>query len=203
MRLPALAILLLIPLATSIAQETNFSEGPQYLMTTGNTLLLRSIATPSLNLSSQTLAGTTDVPRPIETPAFASAETIVYLSSVYWGDHVSEQDLARRLETPSATADQTARYMNYVADQVAGAYQTPVTEAAEFAPGPLIVELTGGATPANLPASIFDTGVTGMSDTQSPQQRGFGMSLGEVAAYWKSHKRQSPRVFTNQDLRRR
>jgi hypothetical protein len=56
--------------------------------------------------------------------------------------------------------------------------------------------------PANLPASIIDTGVTGITDPQSLMERGYGVSLGEFAAFVKAHKRSGARVLTNDDLRK-
>ncbi|HTT22362.1 MAG TPA: hypothetical protein VMG82_25770 [Candidatus Sulfotelmatobacter sp.] len=214
MRLQCLPLLFLLVVGTSMAQETSFAVGPQYLITTENTMWLRPIATPSMNLGGGSLAGTSEVPSPVEVPAFAPPETIVYLNNVYWGDHTPEEVFAQRLEPPSMTADQTAWYMNYVASQTAAATQGSYTGSAETAmvPSPSaqtselagvsnIIELTGGPMPTNLPASIFDPGVTGTTDPQSLQQR--GLSLGEVAAFLRAHKRQGPRVFTNQDLRRK
>ena len=51
MRFHSLLVLLVVFSGISAAQETNFPVGPQYLITTENTMLLRSIATPSLSLS--------------------------------------------------------------------------------------------------------------------------------------------------------
>lgn len=195
MRLQPFLVLLIVLVGISAAQETNFSVGPQYLITTDNPILLRPIATPSLSLGEQTPAGTSEL------PAFAPDETIVYLQNVYWGDHHAEEVFARRLETPNMTPEQTAGYMNFVASQTAAA-QAPPTETAEVGVSPQVIELTAGPMPTNLPSSIFDTGVTGMADPQSLLQRGYGLSLGEVAAYWKTHKRQAAHVFTNQDLHR-
>jgi len=215
MRLQPFLVLLVVLVGTCSAQETNFPVGPQYLVTMGNPMLLRPIATPSLSLGEQTLAGTTEVPRPVELPTFAPDETIVYLGNVFWGDHQPEAVLSRRLEPPTMTADQTAWYMNYVASQAAAAQASspemteapaigaPSTETAQAGAGPQVIELTGGPMPANLPSSILDTGVTGMTDPQALLQRGYGLSLGEVAAYWKTHKGQAPRVLTNQDLQRK
>jgi hypothetical protein len=214
MRLQPFLVLLVVLVGICAAQETNFPVGPQYLVTMGNPMLLRPIATPSLSLGEQTLAGTTEVPRPVELPAFAPDETIVYLGKVYWGDHQSDAVFSRRLDPPTMTADQTAWYMNYVASQTAAAQsfsmetaEAPAAaiqsmEIAQTGAGPQVIELTGGPMPANLPSSIFDTGVTGMTDAPSLLQRKYGLSLGEVAAYWKTHKRYARRVFTNQDMHR-
>ncbi len=192
---------LLILVGISFAQDTNFLVGPQYLVTTSNTMLLRPIATPSLSLGGETLAGTAEVPRVVEPPAFAPLETIIYLNNVYWGDHKAEEVVARRLEPPSMAPEQTQWYMNAVANQAQPAPKTP-TEVAESPTLANAIELSGGAIPSNLPSSLMDTGVTGMTTPQSLLHRGYGVSLGEIAAYWKAHKRQASRVLTNQDVHR-
>jgi len=200
MRFQSLLVLLVVFTGISVGQETNFPVGPQYLITAGNPLFFRPIQAPSLSIrGDEVLAGTSAVPRPVEIPAFAPVETIVFLRSVYWGDHKPELLLAQRLEAPIMTPEQTTWYMNYVASQAAA--EASVTEPAEA--GPTVIELTGGPVPANLPSSLLDTGVTGMTDPHSLLQRGYGISLGEVAAYWKTHKRQAPHIFTNQDVRRK
>jgi len=209
MRLQNLPLLLLLAVPT-FAQDTSFSTGPQYLIPTGNPMFLRSIATPSLNLSAETLAGTTEVPSPVELPSLASAENIVYLHDVYWGEHNPEESFVPRLQPPNMAPDQTAWYMNYVANQVATPSQLPNPESAESAPssseltgGSTVIELTGTPLPVNLPASMFDPGVTGMTNPAVVEQGGYGLSLGEVAAYWKAHKRHTSHVITDEDLRRK
>ncbi len=118
MRLHRVLLPLLVLAGFSVAQDTNFSVGPQYLVTIGNPMLLRPIATPSMSLSGETLAGTSAVPTPTEPPAFAPLETVVYLDNVYWGEHKPDEVVARRVEPPSMSPDQTAWYMNFVASQL-------------------------------------------------------------------------------------
>jgi hypothetical protein len=67
---------------------------------------------------------------------------------------------------------------------------------------PSIVELTSAELPAQLPQSIVDGGVTGITDVQSLRERGYGVTLGETASFWKSHKARAPRVYTNADVER-
>jgi hypothetical protein len=192
---------LLVLVGISFAQDTNFSVGPQYLVTTGSMLLMNPIATPSLSLSGETLSGTTAVPTTYEPPAFAPVETYVYLDNVYWGEHNTSEVLARRIEPPVMSPDQTAWYMNFVASQLT----SPVLASAETtAPveGSTVIELTGGPMPTNLPASILDVGAVGRADPIALQERRHEISLGDVAAYWKSHRRTAARVFTNADVTR-
>jgi hypothetical protein len=51
MRIATLFCLVLAVAAVCAAQDTNFSSGPQYLITFGTPTMLGSIATPSLSLS--------------------------------------------------------------------------------------------------------------------------------------------------------
>jgi hypothetical protein len=69
-------------------------------------------------------------------------------------------------------------------------------------PMPSVVELASTETPAQLPESMVDVGVIGMTDMQSLRERGYGATLGETALFWKSHKSHAPRVYTNADVER-
>jgi hypothetical protein len=193
---------LLVLVGISFAQDTNFSVGPQYLVTTGSTLLMNPIATPSLSLSGETLTGTTAVPITYEPPAFAPVETYVYLDNVYWGQHNTREVLARRIEPPSMTPDQTTWYMNFVASQLTSPAPAPSAETTAPAEASTVIEITSGPMPTNLPASILDVGVMGRADPLALQERWHEISLGDVAAYWKSHRRTAARVFTNSDVTR-
>ena len=64
------------------------------------------------------------------------------------------------------------------------------------------IELTSAQPPSALPASILDVGVTGMTSAQSLRERGYGVPLGDTAAFWKAHKRRAARVYTNADVQR-
>ena len=201
MRLRSVAILILALAGSAFSQDTDFQVGPQYLITNGSSMTLRPIATPSLSLGvAQPFAANVST---IETlsetiPSAAAVPSQTFLSDVYWGEHKDNVSVGRRLETPSLTPSETAAYMNSVANQVAGVPPAPPEESPENLP--VVVELTGGPSPSNLPTSIFDMGVTGTTSTQSLTVRGWGVPLGDVAAYWKSHRRTAPHVFTNADL---
>ena len=197
MRLHRVLLPLLVLAGFSVAQDTNFSVGPQYLVTIGNPMLLRPIATPSMSLSGETLAGTSAVPTPTEPPAFAPLETVVYLDNVYWGEHKPDEVVARRVEPPSMSPGQTAWYMNFVSSQLTPPAPAETTASAA---GSSVIELTGAPMPANLPASILDVGVTGSTAALAFQERAYDIPLGDVAAYWKSHRRSSARIFTNSDV---
>ncbi len=194
---------LLVLVGFSFAQETNFSAGPQYLVTTGSPMLLRPIATPSLSLGEmQPVAasvGTYETNAGPTAPSSASPSDS-FLGGVYWGEHQSTEMVGRRLETPSMAPSDTAWYMNSVASQSVSALTTVPAEAAEVSSGSSVIQLSGAQIPSNPPSSILDVGVTGTGNTQSLLARGYGLPLGDVAAFWKSHKRSAPRVFTNSDV---
>jgi hypothetical protein len=63
------------------------------------------------------------------------------------------------------------------------------------------IEITSPQTTPPLPSSFLETGVTRVTDAQSLQASGYGLTLGEVSAYWKA-KRHTPRVYTNADIAR-
>jgi hypothetical protein len=204
MRLKSALALLPVLAGICFAQDTNFTIGPQYLITNGSPLTIRPIATPSLSLGeahpfvadinmTEQLAG--------QTPS-ASAPSDTFLGAVYWGEHKDAEIVARRLETPSASASDTASYMNYVTNQMSQASVPPI-ETAEAPAGTSIIEIAGNQLPPNLPASILDVGVTRMADPQLLMAHGYGVPLGDVAVYWKTHKRTAPHVFTNSDIRPR
>jgi hypothetical protein len=206
MRLHRALLPLLALVGFSFAQDTNFSAGPQYLVTTGSPMLLRPIATPSLSLGETqpvaVNAGTDETTAEQTAPSSASPSDS-FLGDVYWGEHKSTEIVGRRLETPSITPSETAWYMNSVASQSVSALTTVTAEGAEGSSGSSVIHLSGAQFPSNLPSSILDVGVTGTANTQSLLARGYGLPLGDVAAYWKSHKRSAPRVFTNSDVHSR
>ena len=168
MRLAALllALFALAGIAAAQSTDTNFSVGPQYLITTDSTLFLRSIATPSLALQPpsppppdmETNPGTTVE---LASPP-AAMQTQPDLSRVLWGDS----------------------WVDYV---------TGVSQGS-------VIEISGSANPP-LPPSIFDPGVTGMTNAQSLRERGIGLTLGEVSAAEKSRPH-ATHVYTNDDIRR-
>jgi hypothetical protein len=204
MRSSYLVCLLLTLGGISAAQDTNFPAGPQYLITTASPLLLHSIATPSLSLgqalpslSSVTQAEVAPVPAPS-----AISPSGTFLGGVYWGEHKSSEIIGRRLETPSMTASETALYMEAVANAlrpVPVAIPVPATEVpARFS----LIELSTAQPPANLPPALFDAGVTGTADAESLRSRGYGVPLGDTAAFWKAHKGHASHTYTNSDIQR-
>jgi hypothetical protein len=146
---------------TLSGQDTNFSAGPQYLITSDfSPLFARPIATPSISLGT-----------PL--PEISSLPVV--------GPVIENQPIAVSSELPR----QPDLFPIY--------YGPPVTN---------VVEITSAELPPSLPASIVDTGVTGIADAQSLRERGYGVPLGDTAAFWKAHKPHAPRVYTNADVQR-
>ena len=199
--------LLVVLAGISFAQDTNFSAGPQYLITGGaSPLLLQSIATPSLSFGSglsDAYASSTELaPSHIVSPV-ADTATNVYLGEVLWGVHPADTIVARRMDTPSVSAAEIATYAYSPTSEASNTLPVPLTVPVEVMTPPSVIELASSATPANLPPSIVDAGVTGTADVQSLLNRGYGVSLGDFARSMKSRKRPSARVLTNEDLQRK
>jgi hypothetical protein len=196
---PLLCVLVISLAGLSFAQDTNFSAGPQYLVTSGSPMLMQPIATPSLSLNAPMPDAYIDATQ--LAPAVMSGPSSAVPSNTFWPDVLWGQDkpIAARVVTPSATPEETAVYTYATANlSVAGSVQA--AETTEVPTKSSVIEITSPQMPPNLPASIFDAGVTGTADPQWLLSRGYGVSLGDFARYWKSRKRPSAHVFTNEDL---
>lgn len=53
---------------------------------------------------------------------------------------------------------------------------------------------------SEIPESILGDGVTHIVNPQSLREMGYGVSVGENAAFWKGHKTSAARVYTNSDI---
>jgi len=51
-------------------------------------------------------------------------------------------------------------------------------------------------------ASWFDAGVSEVTDAETLRLRGYGITLGEYARYWRAHTRPATRRYTNDDIER-
>jgi len=206
MRLRDVLFLFLILSGVSFAQDTNFSTGPQYLITS-DSMFRHPISTPSLSLgaaqNTTIAAETTALAQEASVPPAVTSQ--IFFADVYWGDHTVSDIESRRIVTPSLSLSETAANAGTTTTETEAAPSTPSllpnvpTPSAETSS---VIEISSAELPRALPASIFDAGVTGMADAQSLRERGFGVPLGEVAAYWKSHKPSAARVFTNRDIQR-
>ncbi len=62
------------------------------------------------------------------------------------------------------------------------------------------IEISSPEAAPMLPAGFLDLGVTEITDEQSLAERGYGMTLAEVAAYSQAHRAHAAHVYTNEDL---
>ncbi len=169
--------LLITMVGISAAQDTDFPVGPQYLVTSNSPMFLRSIATPSVSLSTPppSLAApeTEALPQP---PSPTAGLPQPDLTRILWGEpKVGEPEAAQPEVSQPAVGENVAEN---------------------------VIEISSAEPPRPLPASIIDTGVTGMTTAQSLREFGYGVPLGETAYFWKTHKPHAPRVYTNADVQR-
>ena len=185
----------------SFAQDTTFSQGPQYLIVNSSQMFFHPIATPTLSFSStisDPYTGTELAPSQVASPT--TAPPSAFLGDVYWGERNPSEAMQPRISTPILTAEQTAFYTYATANEVAAALSAPPVVPLELPTGSSVIVITSAQMPANLPTSIFDPGVSGIIDPESLRERGYGVSLGEFAAHLREHNRRATHVFTNEDL---
>jgi hypothetical protein len=157
----ALLCVLVGTAASSFSQDTNFSAGPQYLLT-GSPQFARPIATPTLAIESPLLA----MPQAFSSPPI---------------EHANYENI------PELEGE---------ADLMPVYYGVPTVGVVELS-SPLSVEQMSA-----LPASIAGAGVFQMTTAESLRIRGYGVTLGEHANYWKTHKATRGHNYTNQDIER-
>lgn len=199
-----LCFLLVVLSGMAFSQDTNFAQGPQYLAPNISPLFLQPIATPSLSFSAGLVDpyGTATELTPSQAlSGLAGTPDDIFLGQVYWGKHESNEILARRISTPSLTAEQTAENYYGTAALAANALTVPPSVPIEQVLPSSVVEMVSGNIPSNLPSSIVDPGVTGTADTQSLLNRGYGTPLGTLASRWKGQRGSAHRTLTNEDLR--
>jgi len=176
MRLTTVFCLLLTLTAIGAAQDTNFSVGPQYLVTVDSPMFLRPIATPSLSLStpppSLNAPATEALPQP---PSPTAGLPQLDLTRILWGPKEAEPKVGAPEGSEPAVGGNVAEN---------------------------VIEINSAEPLRPLPASLIDTGVTGMTTAQSLREFGYGVPLGETASFWKAHKPHAPRIYTNADVQR-
>ena len=179
----------------SAAQDTSFSTGPQYLassVTSGSTMFLHPITTPSLSLGEALppVPGASSTPlsiTPEPAPRIAPPSHDLFLGDVLWGEHSATEILDPQITTPTLSLSELPATANTQPSETSA----PVNE----------IQLSSSQPSRPLPVSIVDVGVTGTA-AQSLRAQDYGAPLGDVASYWKTHKPTSPHSFTNADLSR-
>jgi hypothetical protein len=127
---------------------------------------------------------------------------------------------ARSISTPSLSltgppleagaSNATATLVPGAQNQTASPQPEPVANLFPVyygAPPPSVIEISFPAYPfepsfSQLPASILDTGVWQATTAQALRDRGYGLALGEAAAYRKAQTRHATHVYTNVDINR-
>lgn len=126
---------------------------------------------------------------------------------------------ARSLSTPSVSlAGPTLEIgaANATADLIAGADRETIESPSPDAfPAPDLYPIYYGVVPVqvidinssqeslargDVAASILDAGISRLTTAQSLRELGYGVTLGEAAAYDKEHMRHAVRVYTNADI---
>ena len=162
---------------SALSQETNFGNGPQYLLSSvpdarsaPSNFFVRSISTPSVSLSGPALeVGASNATGDLN--AGAEAQTIVVpeavalpktdLSSVYYGGHAAN---VIEISLPAESSTSIA--------------STAILQ------------------------SILDIGVGRIIEAKDLRESDNGVTLPEAAAYGKEHVRRAMRVYTNADIDR-
>lgn len=171
------ALVAIFSAGIALSQDTNFSNGPQYLLSSVpdarsafSNFFVRSISTPSVSLSGPELeVGARNATADLN--AGAQAQTIV---------------------TPDAVALPHAN-LSSIYYGVPSANVTEVSFSA--ASGTSIAN-------AEIPLNIFDIGVGRIIGAQDLRESDNGVTLPAAAAYGKEHVRRATRVYTNADIER-
>lgn len=64
-----------------------------------------------------------------------------------------------------------------------------------------IIELVATDSTRKVPDSISGVGIA-LTDAQTLREFGYGVTVGEAASFWKSHKLQANHAYTNSDIKR-
>jgi hypothetical protein len=197
MRFQVFLLLVLLSLSgISAAQDTNFPQGPQYLIT-DSTPFLYPISTPIVSVEAlfphtrdtsfsqgpQYLAtGDATFSHPISTPIRSLDAPLPPIPSLpEVGPPVTDQPYVSNPD------------LRHEANLYPIYYGYPMVS---------VVELTGAEPSQPLPASITGVGYTVIADPQTLRELGYGVTVGEAASYWKAHKPRVNHVYTNADIER-
>jgi hypothetical protein len=168
-----MAVFSLVTSAVAQQQETNFASGPQYLITTGSAMYARSITTPSLSLSAP----------PLQMGAANSTGILI-------AGATADYQLP-----PSAVAlPKIDLFPIFYGD---APVSSPTNEIEiSFPPGSNFVSAT-----SSLPAAFSETGGE-FTTIEALRDRGYGVTLAEVASVVKARRTRPDRVYTNEDVAR-
>ncbi len=191
---------LLVLAAVSYAQDTNFAVGPQYLITSDSTLLLRPIVTPTLSLG-ESLPPIRDasteqaaVPATSSEPVGLSSQE--FFAGVYWGEHTPGEVTGRLITTPSLSLSEQSATPSAAATGGPPAREMQSQAVREESATRIFDQRTSPSS-----SSVVQVGVTATADVPSLREQGYGVLLAEAALSAKT-KPHATRVFTNRDIER-
>ena len=166
MRVFPLCVLLTFLVGTiSLAQDTNFSSGPQYLMT-----------------------GSPTFARPISTPSFSFSVPPADFGPGSQAEGTSSESIFST--APAQTFPPPDLFPIYYGGSPSSIVETNPAEPPEES------SLTV------LPPDFIDTGVARLTTVQSLRERGYGITVGGLALFEKTHARRATRLYTNADVDR-
>lgn len=198
MRLACLVAALLIFNTLCLAQEQHFATGPSYLQIQPPLVPPSTIATPSYSLPAAQEVLPAEGPSyllPAANPMFARpiAPPTMSLQAEMAPQPTPHEYDGSEFEVINATPELPPQ-----ADLYPIFYGTPPVQE-------IIVSFRETAeeraAQSGLPLSIIQSGVVELTDAASLRLRGYGVTLPEAAAYWKTRKT-STRVYTNADIER-
>jgi hypothetical protein len=183
-------MLLVFSVGMALGQDTNFATGPQYLMQ-GSSLFARPISTPSMSLAGP----------PLEVGASDATQNLI-----------AGADNQTVVPQPHSKVDLSPVFYT----EVFASELKPSFSLAEPFPGLQLPSLIPSLQPSSsispstpseassnpLPPGILDIGVWQITNAQELGERGYGITVGEAAAYGKARTRHATRVYTNADVNR-
>ena len=191
-----LPLVVLSLVGISGAQDTNFAQGPQYLITGANAFV-SPISTPTLSFESPL--------SPIRDTSFSQGPQYLATGDATFLHPISTPIVS--LETPLPPIPSLPEVGPAVTDQsyvsnpdlqhVANLY--PIFYGYPMIP---VIEISGAEPSQPLPASITGVGYAVIADPQGLREMGYGVTIGEAASYWKAHKPRVNHVYTNADIER-
>lgn len=192
----SLVLVLLSLIAISAGQDTNFSQGPQFLIT-DSTPFLYSISTPTLSLEAA-------VP-PAQETSFSQGPQYLATGDAAFSHPISTPVLS--LDAPLPAISSLPDVGPTVANQPHVSNPDLQHEANLFPiyygyPMVSVVELTGEEPSQPLPGSLTGVGYSVVGNSETLRELGYGVTVGEAASYWKAHKPRVNRVYTNADIER-
>jgi hypothetical protein len=197
MRFQVFLLLALLSLPGILAaQDTNFSQGPQYLIT-GSTPFVYPISTPIVSL--ETLLSSTRETNFSQGPQYLATGDATFSHPISTPILSLDAPLPSMPSLPEVGPPVTNQPYVSNPDLRHEANLFPIYYGYPMIP---VIELTGGEPSQPLPASITGVGYTLIADPQTLRELGYGVTVGEAASYWKAHKARVNHVYTNADIER-